>query len=203
MLKRQRPASPISFLEDDTVAANIYEPDNKRRRYFAPHSHTSKQKQDGVHPNDTDEEDGEGSESGRREYYGNREWHAAAGVYKDANSLLHELHAEQRHRVLFSPHASSFSTSVMNTLATHRTTQLATFQSAKVLPSALNGDLAGHPQRQLAVNFDGAEQMDHDGEGRDESVEAQVVSQRYENTNRILRSLFLSRRRDIGSHDRD
>jgi len=198
MLKRQRPSSPISFPDEDTTPADLYEPDSKRRRYFGPPT-TAQQKRERNHDHEEDSEDNDGGESGRGEYFiGKREWSLAAGVYKDANSLLHDLHAEQRHRALFS------------------TPQHPDFASADIAPTAsypshppratsskdhTNSHSAGFPLRDSGHwNSDGT-QMIFDGEGRNEQAEAQVVTQRYENPNRLLRALFLGRRMEIGSQD--
>lgn len=110
MLKRQRPASPLPLQWDVTedgkiLPEGLFEPLSKRRRYFES-SRTGSYAEE---QNDAEEqEDAFRSESSshaiRREpHSGVREWQKDAGEYKRANSLLHDLHAEQRHRLIFSP----------------------------------------------------------------------------------------------------
>lgn len=194
MLKRQRPSSPISFPEEDTVAADLYEPDSKRRRYFAPYASTSQTKRDSTYLSDNDSEDGEGRESKRREVFsGKREWHAAAGVYKDANTLLHDLHAEQRHRTLFaSPqqHASSSVNMLQAAYLSPYTHSRAASQSVKGYVNLPADSSIGLPHRPLS-GFQlplGGARMNYDGEGQNEEAEAEVVTQRYESSNRWVTS---------------
>ncbi|KAI0803050.1 hypothetical protein BC629DRAFT_1591148 [Irpex lacteus] len=124
MLKRQRTSSPIPWPMEQTVEADVapgdlYEPDRKRRRYFTA---SNLDKSLWMDLADGDQWDGEVDDAEdrprkRREGYasGANEWRQQAGQYKDANTLLHDLHAEQRHRMIFAavpslhnaPHAHS------------------------------------------------------------------------------------------------
>ncbi|KAI0786019.1 hypothetical protein C8Q75DRAFT_298604 [Abortiporus biennis] len=102
MLKRQRPSSPSpispgSLLEDD-FSPDFYQPEVKRRKFFSSNLPT-KRTQENESGEESDPE--EILEHARRSYSRGPEWQKAAGLYKEANILLHDLHAEQRHRMLF------------------------------------------------------------------------------------------------------
>lgn len=109
MLKRQRPSSPIPHPMEHTVEADVapgdlYQPDRKRRRYFTT-SHLDKSPwtctaQEVVN---VELEDDIHVPSERREGHcrGTKEWQQQAGEYSAANTLLHDLHAQQRHRQIF------------------------------------------------------------------------------------------------------
>ncbi|EKM60889.1 uncharacterized protein PHACADRAFT_190016 [Phanerochaete carnosa HHB-10118-sp] len=115
MLKRQRLPSPLPLqwdaVEDEkNLPEDLLEPMSKRRRYFATGSYAEEQS-DAECQGDTPRTE-YGSEAIRREVHaGAREWRKDAGEYKHANSLLHDLHAEQRHRLIFSATPSSPSAS--------------------------------------------------------------------------------------------
>ena len=108
MLKRQR--STPSFVPDTYVpqepSIDMFERVAKRRRHFAPPQVQATNK--GKSPwwiRDSDgEEDVEDDEQtpgcSMPSEHAQRLEHA--GEYRHANSLLHDLHAEQRHRMLFS-----------------------------------------------------------------------------------------------------
>ncbi|KIP11470.1 hypothetical protein PHLGIDRAFT_21665 [Phlebiopsis gigantea 11061_1 CR5-6] len=196
MLKRQRPASPSSsydITEDEkSLPENLFEPMSKRRRYFAPSKFDSLSR-DFVPPEDDDEEDegqaGSSYRPVRRE--GVQEWRQFAEEYKEENAKLHDLHAEQRHRMLFSIHQpTGFSPSITNGCPA-----VTAQRSEGGVPSRRYL----HDNPTLAPSS-----QDH---ARDTHVpnapisakqEAEVVSRRYEETNKLLGSLFLNRRRATG-----
>ena len=187
MLKRQRPPSPISLPDEDVGPTDLYEPDNKRRRYFAPQRFTSQDKKDRFQVDDADSDDGDSGASGRKEYFnGKREWHVAAGVYKDANSLLHDLHAEQRHRALFNPnHLASSPTDMTHSIhPLHPLHARVTSYTSKDHASPLHDPFADFSERDTSSPY--SLQMNYDGEGRNEQAEAEVVTQHYENSNRCV-----------------
>ncbi len=103
MLKRQRASSPLSFPPDITTEADVsssdlYEPDAKRRRYFVPTS--SSERPASRDQNDAELSDGSSTPDIWQQERG-KSWKKGAGEYSAANSLLHDLHAEQRHRAIF------------------------------------------------------------------------------------------------------
>lgn len=171
MLKRQRPSTPPPHLPETQVEdpSDLYEPDSKRRKYFArplPYgSNQATSMSDGE-----DSEDGDGASSSARGRLADRrrEWHEAAGQYKEANILLHDLHAEYRHRMIFaSPHDHA--------------------------PSHLS-------YRWTEENSEGVGGKNvNDADANRIHAEAETVSQRYEDSNRFLRSLVLSRRQQSSS----
>jgi hypothetical protein len=110
MLKRQRASSPTPWTIEPTFEAEIapgdlYEPDHKRRRYFTP-SHLDKSLFSETTGYDSDSNLGAFHALPLRRAAGYSrgasEWQQHAGEYRDANTLLHDLHAEQRHRTIFS-----------------------------------------------------------------------------------------------------
>ena len=104
MLKRQRPASPsphYGATEDaKSLPEDLFEPMSKRRRYFAAGSTDSVNSQSYENNDDEDEQQVRSSCPPFRPN-GVRKWQKYAGEYKEENTKLHDLHAEQRHRLLF------------------------------------------------------------------------------------------------------
>lgn len=232
MLKRQRPSSPVFFPDEvDTAATDLYEPDSKRRRYFASPSFPSVGKQGVAQANDADSDDGDERENAWSEHSARKpEWHMAAGAYKDANTLLHDLHAEQRHRALFSPsYRPSSSNAAHNAYSSPYSHPRPTLETSKDHTSSLSDPSTGPPLNYplppasyAAPSHNDGLQMGYDGtfQSTDHS-EAEMVTQRYEDSNRyvtlsylgiltevidstlcrFLRALFLSRRREIEGHD--
>ena len=217
MLKRQRALSPIPFswdaMEDEkTLPEDLFEP-SKRRRYSVPprtgpyaEERGDEEEQDGMHR-------AEGSlNTVRREVRrGAHEWQKDAGEYKDANSLLHDLHAEQRHRLIFFTTSSTPQVPIDNdsSLGPH------TAQHSPAVGPHFQSLQAGSPSTHKPSQSSHAQSHSRDGDSVLEE-EAEVVSRRYGETNRyvfllttfattadstvsvfrLLRSLFLSRRRD-------
>lgn len=192
MLKRQRPASPIP-LQWDAVEAekglpdDLFEPMSKRRRYFAPpgiDSHADEHSSTG-YPDDSTQAEGSSNAARREARSGIHEWQKDAGEYRHANSLLHDLHAEQRHRLIFS------SSSTLSSTLQRR-------DGASQVPNPLHSPHPSIPPIEDRLTGDPYHTPhSHTHKGEDTSVstgEAEVVSQRYAETNRLLRSLFFSRR---------
>jgi hypothetical protein len=108
MLKRQRPASPVpsrwdAVVDEKSLTEDIYKPVSKRRRYFTPSRIDPSMAGPTSTKNDHDIFDTGPStlpmNCGVRT--GVREWQKDAGEYRNANTLLHDLHTEQRHRLVF------------------------------------------------------------------------------------------------------
>ena len=175
MLKRQRPLSPSPLspetsLED--VHSDVYQPDSKRRKYFGP-SRSSE-----TRPRGCDEPTAYDSENevddGREEYFvGRREWQTAAGVYKDANILLHDLHAQHRHRMLFNT-----PTLVPQNDSCCESSHFSTTLSG---PARSKTPLFQHQGFVIPAPNVPAQELDQSG-----SIEAQRISHRYEDTNRCV-----------------
>lgn len=178
MLKRQRPSSPSPISPEtivDDVDSDLYQPDSKRLKYFGSSSSYGQGSHNEAVVNDSESE----VEDGREEYFqGRREWQTQAGTYKDANILLHDLHAEQRHRMLFNishlppttqqtppNHAATYANESKD-VAQFDTTQRLDHQGPSNATSGLQPDVQDEPGR----------------------CEAQRVSQCYEWTNRCGRS---------------
>lgn len=173
MLKRQRPSSPIPgtpVADEKQLPDDLYEPMCKRRRFYAPSG-----PDDVVSGEQHDDEQHDVDSMYIRKYgphnVQGEGWHKGAGEYKNANILLHDLHAEQRHRVLFSPHSSP-----------------------SAIPSYIN-DILNHqqPKARYAPSLPPIEPVSHDlcADQDSESTEARVVAQRYGETNKCVLT-FLS-----------
>ncbi|EPT04141.1 hypothetical protein FOMPIDRAFT_1046019 [Fomitopsis schrenkii] len=198
MLKRQRPSSPLPIAAEVPLAVesfvdiDILERVAKRTRHFASLRRSCTQKGGVVEGHDTDgEEDQE--EEGRSEYTrGQTRWQEQAGVYKTANTLLHDLHAEQRHRQLFAARPS---------------TPLHSQQDPHCAGSPNPGSSTGHTHLPRGVAMPhrepsyGEPSCHASSNPRDapEHAEAQTMSSQYEDTNRFLKDLFLNRKRRIDS----
>ncbi|OSD06011.1 hypothetical protein PYCCODRAFT_1464693 [Trametes coccinea BRFM310] len=204
MLKRRR-SSP-SFVPDSPYdatpesAKDVFERVAKRRRPFA---HTrdqgNAQERGSWTVDDTDgEEDVEGDDDSPE-----RSEQAArlqqAGDYRHVNSLLHDLHAEQRHRMLFS---STLPPSLLSTPQYFPAEQSrgAPQSTDKITPTLSNdGDTSSAPHASqkpmptftISIPCKEASVMDH--------VEVRHVEERYADMNRYLGSLFLSRRKSSDS----
>lgn len=195
MLKRQRPSSPSPITPEvslEDLSGDLYQPDPKRRKYFSsskPPNPILRSEQPDTNDSDNEVDDG------REEYFvGRREWQKEAGLYKDANVLLHDLHAEQRHRMLFNTSTLSSFLHRMNPQGTGYLQD----------PSQV-----GHDEPQAHSSH-----IPLQGYSQPGCSEAQRVSHCYEDTNRygyffwwppqisniysrFLGSLFLSRRREL------
>ncbi|KAF7789864.1 hypothetical protein EIP86_000812 [Pleurotus ostreatoroseus] len=194
MLKRQRGSSPIPYpveptQEADVGATDLYEPDVKRRRYFAPVHDGSWRSDEGGDSADGDSADE--AESLNREWGRGRERPRDIGEYGKANRLLHDLHAEQRHRMLFTPSAHPMHPPLQyqHHYAEHH--PLAPYAYA-YHPGAKSDPppAVEYPLRNLTVTSTAAKhELRADGsmfQERKATEEAASVSQRYEDTNRCV-----------------
>ncbi|KAH9937489.1 uncharacterized protein B0H18DRAFT_199609 [Fomitopsis serialis] len=184
MLKRQRPSSPIPMAAEAPFAAeplidiDIAERVAKRARHFAPLPRGYVQKNNVVAGPDTDGEEDQEDE-GRSEYTrGQTKWQEQAGLYKNANTLLHDLHAEQRHRQLFTAGPS-------DPAHTHRHSH----HAATSHPSTSVG--LRHPPHDTAVPHPSVSGPSYHTSSyahgyTTEQVEAQIVSSQYQGTNRYV-----------------
>ena len=185
MLKRQRPSSPLPIAAEAPLAAepsvdiDILERAAKRTRHFAPLRRSYVEKTSVIEGHDTDgEEDQE--EEGRSEYTrGQTKWQEQAGLYKTANTLLHDLHAEQRHRQLFSAKPST---------SAHRQHQQDTSRPTSPYPGSSTGLV--HSPRGVAVPHQPSfgELSYHISSshlGVQEGAETQTVSSQSEDANRF------------------
>lgn len=175
MLKRQRPHSPFPAARyGDSDAKSVDTPLElserlaKRRRYIeSPLDEEEDFHSESGPRHDTfasnDEEDGR-----ETEYYAgdSRRWQEQAGIYKESNTLLHDLHAEQRHRMIFA--ANSQATLSISS----RTPSLQSEQQSRSLslPHACKPSAS-----------------DPSSDARNDEAESQVVADRYEETNRYAR----------------
>ncbi|ESK98430.1 hypothetical protein Moror_180 [Moniliophthora roreri MCA 2997] len=202
MLKRQRPSSPspASFPSAESFTEST--PDAKRRRVLPP---TLDGKLRGwetpryCHHSDCDDDDnfeeidGEEDASG----YSSASTVLNDSLYKSTNDFLHQLHALQRHRLLFTqPQAGTPKTDCPRPLPYP--------QSAPTHPSSqwqANSTRDLNHMRSPTSMEAGVDHSTH-AERAEHNDETQLVRDRYEDTNRMLGSLFLSRRRELGDNER-
>lgn len=186
MLKRQRPASPSPIYDatedEKNLPEDLFEPMSKRRRYFTPSRSNSRSQRSFHDVGDAEEEEHEAASRGepfQRE--GVREWQQYAGEYRDENTKLHDLHAEQRHRMLFTPNTLRPSALLSSLLSfedsNHRIAAPQTKCSVADQSSTHYNATPMVPSRDS-----GQEALTH-GRAVTED-EAQVVFQRYEETNK-------------------
>jgi len=135
-----------------------------------------------------------------------------SGEYRSTNSFLHELHTLHQHRVSNCPTSSPLASS-------SQIRQPTSSQSSPLRPS-IRFSPSGYdnvptksalpPISELSANVTSLyEELDvqrslhgHDGGNMMIVDEVQMVKERYEDTNRLLGSLVLSRRRELqGSPD--
>jgi len=114
------------------------------------------------------------------------EWHDAAATaeYKDANSFLHDLHALHQHRLMFCPAP----------LPLHPPNPYSCPLTSNPIGKSVIPQV---PQRQQR-HKDRITNIPEPG-GTVLDLEVVRVKERYEDTNKLLGSLFLSRRRELGA----
>jgi len=191
MLKRQRASSPLP-LAQATIPESLpisSDPSSnhgvKRRRIFAPSLDGSSRGWGGFPAASADEEDEDDIMDGRTPTPQPNLHEPSlenAGAYKMANSLLHDLHAEQQHRRM------------MSSTAANPDLQSASYFShgwSSPVPLARKPSFVTHPVPQdvLAAG----------GKHRPRCEEDVSVYERYEERNRYLGSVVLERRRDLSA----
>lgn len=197
MLKRQRGSSPISFtpeptLEADVAPTDLYEPDAKRRRYFAP-SRPGESGDGTYEEDDAESSDGMRTPGAKRQEFREgrgrgKEWQKDAGEYGDANSLLHDLHAEQRHRVIFSSSSPVQPTSPP-VYQHHAENDMLLHTSRTKGEPMLTYPLRNHSVQNELMKHTGDLPYSSFAEAGT-SEEASRVSQRYEDTNKYVSPQF-------------
>ncbi|KAI6045131.1 hypothetical protein EDC04DRAFT_2889320 [Pisolithus marmoratus] len=225
MLKRQRPATPppssLDFptyffpakpLPNPDLASSISDPCGKRRRLERPENEMLKGwalPSSGISREEhgDDEEDVERSShgDGAEELYDgvSNQSNSSRGdrVYKQTNSILHEVHVLNQHRLIFSPseHLSrSYSEIPPHSIHNHPNSQ-GTAEFGCGLPQSAHGK-SPMPSNssQLAHRMRAGQSCSANVAADQADVhEAQAVWERYGGTNKLLGSLFLSRRREL------
>ncbi|PPQ90427.1 hypothetical protein CVT25_014945 [Psilocybe cyanescens] len=204
MLKRQRPVSPpipsssVPFVSDSP--GDLIERHSKRRRTLPPVlDGASRGWAMTPQLNVDDEEDYYSDEDGQENVASDfqHSQQQLQSEYKSTNTMLRELHTLHQHRLLFSPHFP---------------------QDARASPTSINMSLnpKSYPQQQtpnkslMSQHFERLQTPQYPTTPRIEkksthidplSEEVTRVTERYESTNRLLGSWFLSRRRALDSSD--
>ncbi|KAL1728889.1 hypothetical protein EV714DRAFT_285339 [Schizophyllum commune] len=207
MLKRRRAQSPPPPAQHEAPLLPPSPPrDLKRRRTqppvldgqqrngavtFLPHNGLD----DDMGEEPWDEEDDEDTRDGQQT--------VDCTEYKSANGVLYELHALQRHRLLFSP---SSTPSQATSSYVHQQQQMSQSHPAlhhPTIPAGKGVDLLMPEHRARAYQSNATIEPAHKhGAGQAElSIEEQRVKERYEGANRALGELFLSRRRQAGAEE--
>ncbi|KAG7099449.1 hypothetical protein E1B28_001300 [Marasmius oreades] len=191
MLKRPRPHSPLLLTSNFpmTGSLDVILPTAKRRRLLPDSSdHTSQPTRPGYDCDD-DEEDFDELE---------QDVSNSATVdspYKDTNSFLYELHTLHRHRQLFSQqllHEAQPSQRMAHLLQYTRGDN--EFPSQSVAAASPLGP---------TVYPSGSFKLPLETSGSNVLFEVEAVKARYEETNRLLGSLFLSRRQELTDDDKE
>ncbi|KII93448.1 hypothetical protein PLICRDRAFT_49495 [Plicaturopsis crispa FD-325 SS-3] len=204
MLKRQRPVSPpasssdIAFVPDDDMPSHR---DPKRRRTAAPVL-DGRQRGWAAPDNSMNEDDDEEEfDEEEDEVDAGTGPHDLVQAYKSANSVLHDLHAEHQHRMMFSSHQvpQSISHPSRPPYSPHEMPpQTNSYVSSdKTLPT-LTSRPSGHLYAQ-----EHSRKSSYPGNGFEtravamEMDEVQKVKEQYVSRNKLLGSLFLERRRAL------
>ncbi|KAH9921946.1 uncharacterized protein BXZ73DRAFT_104208 [Epithele typhae] len=119
-----------------------------------------------------------------------------AGQYKHMNTLLHDLHAEQRHRMLFSsPLPPSYNPALHNLYESNPTHHLEPLEPLSKLgpsvPAYSQPNVPREPHKPLSSFHISISSKDDTRN----HTEEQRVTELYEGRNRFLGELFLNRRR--------
>ncbi|KAK0198624.1 hypothetical protein F5146DRAFT_1020437 [Armillaria mellea] len=172
MLKRQRAASPrVSAMSNVHLVADD-SPRQKRRRILPPALDGHLRGRIWENDEDDGEEDYESTdEEGQDRGEGSLE-------YKAANSMLYELHALNRHRQIFATTSNQHWP-----------------YGFPGTPPEKGSSIASTPHLHHNEAKSGAQQSS--GSGNLSVDELQKVTQRYEETNKRLGVLFLSRRKEL------
>lgn len=227
MLKRQRPATPppssldlptylsdrlVKPLANPDLASSMSEPCDKRRRLQRPDHGRLR----GWTPSSSDilhEEHGDGEEDVERSSHGDGTEELYDGIpnqstsrggrgYKQTNSILHEVHVLNQHRLIFSPSerpSHSYAPEILPHSAHIRPNPQGTTEFGCGLPQS------AHSKSPMASNSFQPVHRIRAGQSCSANVaddqadmhEAQAVWERYGCTNKFLGSLFLSRRREL------
>ncbi|KAI0307590.1 hypothetical protein B0F90DRAFT_1813041 [Multifurca ochricompacta] len=200
MLKRQRPSSPLPFVQatetefpSNSSEQTPTEHGAKRRRIFAPPLDGPSRGWGPLHI----EFDDEGDEDNTMEGWSPNPGLEGAGEYKAVNVILHDLHAEQQLRRL-SPLSHSCS-SLFGTFSSHSWPS-----PTRQFPLARKPGFAIYPPPHLIQDAplsesDRQDVHTSDPKGTLHCGEDMSVYERYEETNRFLGSVFLERRRDLSA----
>jgi len=181
MLKRQRPASPLPSTSDTPVAVDsfAFDPETrhlKRPRVIPPSPDGACPSWDPYNDNHSNEDEDYIEEQGERDANGP----TYADEYKQVNNVLRELHTLHQHRLLFtSPSLAQTpleSSSVQGQNTHHPSKNLTFSPSPKITPPYLDASAYSCSEDNIQKN------------------EILQVTERYGDTNRLLGSLFLSRR---------
>ncbi|KAL0575028.1 hypothetical protein V5O48_006929 [Marasmius crinis-equi] len=191
MLKRQRAPSPPPSVSNvsSTGPFDLVLPFSKRQRML-PSEGLSQPNHSHGHWEE-DEEYSDDLENGVSQSA------IVNSPYKETNSVLYELHTLHRHRLLFSQSQQRSSTHKFGILS----------EAAKHANDA--GPTQSLPQpiaasyQHLTPSSPLDNRIPHSGSNSDAHPEHEVqsVRERYEDTNRLLGSLFLSRRRELEPDD--
>jgi len=208
MLKRQRPVSPPPSSDVPLIAIDISHQNHeaKRRRILAPVLDGEKRGW-GTPQNESNDdgyEEDEFQEEQEQDVVEDEGQWRDSGMYKSTNSFLHDLHALHQHRLTFST-PSTPSPSRPSSQQRHRsssplrTSSQHTHSNFNDVPMATKSTLppilerSNIPPSDQGVN----EQKNVDVGDGITSWEVQRVKERYEDTNKLLGSLVLSRRREL------
>ncbi|PFH50749.1 hypothetical protein AMATHDRAFT_3712 [Amanita thiersii Skay4041] len=183
MLKRQRPLTPpipsVPLIAPTPLDVMMMERESKRRRTNSTSDELSR---DSWHYTTCSmvsnaKEDTSGCASSD----------SSASEYKSANNMLRELHTLHQHRLLFAPTTPSM-------LHTHGDS----LQSPDIPPSSLKHVISSLPDPMRLIT----RASSNDPEATPSLIDEQAqVMEHYEETNRLLGSLFLSRRRNLALTD--
>lgn len=183
MLKRQRPSSPppsisnIPFVDDSSH-------DFKRRRIFPPILDGPSRGWGMSQEEDIYEEDAGTSDEERENTSSSSNPDVAE--YKSANTALRELHTLNQHRLTFASSSRNAARSCTHFIDPCSYSHPICLSKSHLPP--ISDRLRAQAETKVSLSHEPLPSN---------SDESRIVMQRYEDTNRLLGSLFLSRRRQL------
>jgi len=211
MLKRQRPVSPPPSSDVPLIAIDISHQNHeaKRRRILAPVLDGEKRGWGIPHQESYDDDDDETElqEYPERTDVENEAQSQDSGMYKSTNTFLHDLHALHQHRLIFSgsststPSSSNLSSQQRQASSSPLRTPSSQYSQSSYDNTPTKFNLPPISERSSISSFDDQD-LNTEKDGCDVGdgmtlCEVQRVKERYEDTNRLLGSLVLSRRREL------
>ncbi|CDO72432.1 hypothetical protein BN946_scf184977.g132 [Trametes cinnabarina] len=192
MLKRRR-SSP-SLVADSPYAAtpeptmDVFERVAKRRRPFTRSQGQERQGGSSWRYDDTDGEedvDGDDVSAGQEEHSSQDGRLHHAGEYRRVNSLLHDLHAEQRHRMIFSSSLPPSQLPTLHHISPVHSQHVAHYANKTTPVSTLGEDISSAhsaaqkplPSFTISIPSKDASVVDH--------VEVRHVEERYADMNSV------------------
>ncbi|PPR01184.1 hypothetical protein CVT24_006060 [Panaeolus cyanescens] len=210
----------LSLIERHHKKRRVLPPslDGTSRGWAKPHEHHIPRFDDDdeeYYESDDEHEEAPGSSRGNNNngsnFSSSQQQAHYASPYKSTNQLLRELHTVNQHRLLFSSPAHNLSLASQQASGSgSQQQQFGLYHSSSLLSDNASEPMSHHPSNSLSGFGHNSEGItsprrqewhrSFSGVDKEDAVmsnEVSRVTERYESTNRLLGSLFLSRRRQL------